>query len=381
MTEITGTCKPEFEAVRTRFEANFDEGLELGAGVSVTLHGEPVVDLWAGDADDAGRPWERDTIINCWSVTKTMSAIVMLMLEDRGLLDLDAPIADVWPEFGVNGKGTVSMAHVLGHTSGLPGFDPAITPTDLYDWDLVAANLAAQTPWWEPGTRAGYHALSQGYLEGEVVRRVTGRTIGQWFRDEVAEPLGADFHIGLPESEEPRVGTMVPPASRLGAIEGADPTSLAYRILASCQVTGHEQNTRAWRAAEIPAAGGTGNARAVARVHAAIACGGTVDGVEILSPKGVARIFDVQSTGPVAALGVPMKLGTGFGLISETTPLSSSERACFWGGWGGAICVIDVDLGLSVAYVMNKMAGGLVGDLRGAVLAITAVGAAARAAR
>ena len=377
--EIQGTCQPAFEAVRTRFAQNFAEGLERGASVSVTHHGEIVADLWAGDADGNGRAWAGDTIVNCWSVTKTMSAIVMLMLEDRGLLDLDAPVAASWPEFGANGKEAITMAQVLGHTAAVPGFDPSIAPQDLYDWDLVAANLAGQAPWWVPGTRAGYHALSQGYVEGEVVRRITGQSIGHYFRTEVAEPLGADFHIGLPESEEPRVGEMVPPGNELGAVEGMDTASLPYRILSSCPVTGKEQNTREWRAAEIPSAGGTGNARSVARVHAAIACGGTLDGVEILSPKGVDRIFDVQSTGVVAGLGMPMTLGTGFGLMSETTPLSSSERACFWGGWGGAICVIDVDLGVSVAYVMNQMATGLVGDLRGAVLALTAIGAATAA--
>lgn len=374
--EVHGVCKPGFEAVQERFAANFAEGLERGASVSATLHGETVVDLWAGDADGAGRPWERDTIVNCWSVTKTMSAIVMLMLEDRGILDLDAPVADAWPEFAAQGKGTVTMAHVLGHTSPVPGFDPEIAPEDLYDWDLCAANLAASAPWWETGTRSGYHALTQGYVEGEVVRRVTGKTIGQWFRDEVAVPLGADFHIGLPESEEGRVGEMTPPGVRLGGAGDLDPESLPYRILASCKVTGTEQNTRAWRAAEIPSAGGTGNARSVARVHAAIANGGTLDGIEILSPKGVDRIFDVQYDGGIEALNMDMKLGTGFGLMSPSTPLSPNQRACFWGGWGGAICVIDVDLGLSVAYVMNKMAGGLVGDLRGAVLALTAIGSA-----
>ena len=169
---------------------------------------------------------------------------------------------------------------------------------------------------------------------------------------------------------------MVPPTNSLGDLEGGDPESVGFRSLASCTVTGKEQNSRAWRAAEIPSAGGTGNARSVARVHGAIANGGTLDGVQILSPKGVDRIFDVQWDGVIEALGIPMKLGTGFGLISPSTPLSTSERACFWGGWGGAICVIDLDLGMSVAYVMNQMAAGLVGDYRGGLLALTAVGAA-----
>ena len=181
----------------------------------------------------------------------------------------------------------------MGHTAGLPGWDPPITPDDILDWDRVTTALAAQAPWWEPGTASGYHAVTQGFLEGEVVRRVTGRTIGTFFRDEVAEPLGADFHIGLPESEDHRTGRMVPPEEAMDAA-AVDPTSVAARALLSCPLSGAEPNTRAWRAAEIPAAGGTGNARSVARVHAALANGGSVDAVKLLSTEGVERIFVEQ---------------------------------------------------------------------------------------
>ncbi len=371
MTQIHGECKPEFETVRARFAANFDEGGERGASVSVTLHGETVVDLWAGDADGAGRPWERDTIVNVWSTTKTMAATCLLMLADRGELDLDAPIATYWPEFAANGKEQITTAQVMGHTAGLSGWDPAIEPTDLYDWDKAVGVLAAQAPWWEPGTRSGYHLITQGYLEGEVVRRITGRTLGTFFREEVAEPLGADFHIGLPETEEGRVGEMDPPDVGLG-LEAVDLGSIAARSALSCPISGAECNTRAWRAAEIPAAGGTGNARSVARVHAALANGGTVDGVTLLSPAGVDRIFTEQASGVDAVLGMDMRMGTGFGLMNESIPLSTNPRSCFWGGWGGSISVVDLDAGLSVSYVMNKMASGLVGDLRGAMLVFAA---------
>ena len=377
MTEIHGTCTPGFEAVHDAFAANFDQGLELGASACVTLHGETVVDIWAGDADEQGRPWERDTIVNVWSTTKTMAATTLLVLADRGELDLDAPIASYWPEFAANGKEAITTAQVMGHTAGLPGFAPAISPTDLYDQDLVAANLAAQAPWWEPGTMSGYHLISQGFLEAEVVRRITGRTIGDVFRTEVAEPLGADFHIGLPESEEGRVGYVVPPVDPLGAVQGADPDSIAVRAGLSCPLDGTEQNTRAWRAAEIPAAGGTGNARSVARVHSALANGGTVDGVRILSPEGVDRIFVEQCHQVDAVLGAQMRLGTGFGLMNDLIPLSPNPRAAFWGGWGGSICVLDVDAGISVAYVMNKMANALMGDMRGAMVVLAAMGACA----
>jgi CubicO group peptidase (beta-lactamase class C family) len=377
MTEIHGTCTPEFESVRTAFAANFDAGNELGASACVTRHGETVVDIWAGDRDLEGNPWERDTIVNVWSTTKTMAATTLLMLADRGELDLDAPIADVWPEFAVQGKETITMAQVMGHTAGLPGFDPAIAAEDLYDHDLCAANLAAQAPWWEPGTMSGYHLVTQGYLEGEVIRRITGRTLGEVFRTEIADPLGADFSIGLPESEEGRVGYVVPPEDALGVVAGRDPESVAVRAGVSVAITGNEQNTRAWRAAEIPAAGGTSNARGVARVHAMLANRGELDGVRIMSPEGVDRIFVEQCHMVDAVLGVQMRLGTGFGLMNELIPLSPNPRSCFWGGWGGSICVVDVDAGASIAYVMNKMAGGLVGDMRGAMVVLAAQGALA----
>lgn len=379
MTEIHGHCQEAFGPVQEVFAANFDSGLERGASVAVTLHGEPVVDLWAGDADGDGRPWEADSIVNVWSTTKTMAATCLLMLADRGELDLDAPIATYWPEFAANGEGGVTLSHVMGHTAGLSGWDPAIQPADLYDWDKAVGVLGAQSTWWEPGAFSGYHALTQGYLEGEVVRRITDRTIGTFFREEVAEPLGADFHIGLPDTEEHRVGEMVPPNVGLAGAD-IDLGSLAGRTLLSAPITGAECNTRQWRAAEIPAAGGTGNARSVARVHSALANGGTVDGVTLLSPEGVERIFVEQAHGVDAVLGMSMRMGTGFGLMNETIPLSPNERACFWGGWGGSIAVIDLDAGLSVAYVMNKMGDGLVGDLRGALLVFATYQALATAA-
>ncbi|QXC62693.1 beta-lactamase family protein [Aquihabitans sp. G128] len=375
MTEIHGTAKPGFEALRAQFAKNFDDGLERGASVAVTLHGEPVVDLWAGDADGEGTPWQQDTIVNVWSTTKTMAATSLLILADRGELDLDAPVADVWPEFAANGKDRITTAQIMGHTAGLSGWDPAIEPADLYDWDKAVSVLGAQAPWWEPGTASGYHALTQGYLEGEVVRRVSGRTIGTFFREEVAEPLGADFHIGLPESEEHRVGEMVPPGVGLGgdlSAAGVDLTSVAVRTLLSAPITGAECNTREWRAAEIPAAGGTGNARSVARVHSMLANGGTVDGVTLLSPAGVERILVEQAHNQDLVLGMKMRMGTGFGLMNDLIPLSPNPRSFFWGGWGGSIAVTDLDAGLSVAYVMNKMADGLVGDLRGAMLVFAA---------
>ena len=371
MVELHGTCDPRFAAVRMAFAANFAEEDEVGASVAVTLEGAPVVDLWAGDADDAGRAWERDTIVNVWSTTKTMAALCLLVLADRGQIDLDAPVARHWPQFAARDKQRVTVAHVLGHTAGLPGWDPPITAEVLYDWERATSALAGQAPWWEPGTASGYHAVSQGHLLGEVVRRATGRTIGAFFRDEVATPLGADFHIGLPASEEARVGRMIVPDAAAPSVD-ADPGSVLGRALVSCPLSGAEANTRQWRAAEIPAAGGTGNARSVARVHAVLANGGALDGVRLLSTAGVERIFVEQCHDVDQVLGVKVRYGTGFGLMSEAAPLSPNPRACFWGGWGGSLAVVDLDARMSVAYVMNRMSDGLVGDLRGVMLVLAA---------
>lgn len=370
--EIQGTCDDAFEPVRTAFASHFEDGSELGASVVVTRDGRPVVDLWAGDADTAGRPWQEDTIVNVFSTTKTMAATCVLVLADRGDVDLDAPVSTYWPEFKANGKEGVLVRHVMSHTAGLSGFDPPLTPADLYDWDTCVDHLAAQAPWWEPGTASGYHAVTQGYLQGEIVRRVTGRTIGTFFREEIAEPLGADFHIGLPASEDHRVAELIPPPANLDALAQVDPGSVAAKTFLSCPLEGTEARTREWRGAEIPAAGGTGNARSVARVHSALACGGEVDGVRILSAAGVERILEEQSNGVDLVLSWPLRFGMGFGLMGEQMPLSPSERAFFWGGWGGSIALVDLDEAMTVSYVMNKMAQEIMGDLRGIELVFAA---------
>jgi len=376
MTDVHGHCDDRFAPVRDALVGGFTRGEERGASVCVTLDGEPVVDLWGGLATDDGAPWERDTIVNVYSTTKTMAALCVLMLADRGEVDLHAPVATYWPEFAAGGKGDVLVSHVMSHTAGVSGFDPAITPEQLYDWDAVVAQLAAQEPWWEPGTRSGYHAVTQGFLQGEVVRRVTGRSIGTFFREEVAEPLGADFHIGLPASEDGRVADLVPPpAAGLEALAAAVPDSLAVRTLISCPIDATEPRSRGWRGAEIPAAGGTGNARSVGRVHSALACGGEVDGVRLLSEAGVERILEEQSHTEDLVLGMKVRFGMGFGLMNETIPLSASPRSFFWGGYGGSLAVVDLDRRLTVTYVMNKMSSGLAGDLRGASIVFAAYAA------
>jgi CubicO group peptidase (beta-lactamase class C family) len=288
-----------------------------------------------------------------------------------GEIDLDAPVSHYWPGFEANGKEGVLVKHVMSHSAGLSGFDPPLeSPEALYDWDGICQQLAAQSPWWKPGDGSGYHAVTQGFLQGELVRRVTGRSIGTFFREEVAEPLGADFHIGLDPKHDGRVGELVPPKSALGS--GADADTIAVRTLTSVSITGKEPSTRAWRAAEIPAAGGIGNARAVARVHSALACGGEVDGVRLMSEATVDRILEEQTNGIDRVMQVPMRFGMGFGLVHESFPLSPNKRTFFWGGWGGSLAIIDLDARMSIAYVMNRMEADLLGDRRGGSLVMAA---------
>lgn len=364
--DVHGRCDDRFAPVRDAFLANFAAGTELGASVCVTVDGDPVVDIWAGDAAPGGRPWSRDTIVNVYSTTKTMAGLCLLMIADRGQLDWNAPVADYWPEFAANGKGAILVRNVMGHTSGLSGFDQQITCEDLYDWEKITSLLAAQAPWWTPGQEAGYHAVTLGYLQGEILRRITGRTIGEFFRTEVAQPLGADFHIGLDPDDDARVSNLIPPESSDLTATAATmaPDSIAYRTLSNPVMTGTEPRTPEWRRAEIPAAGGIGNARSVARVHAAMACGGTLDGVEIISRDGLEAIFETQFNGTDQVLGTPTHYGMGYGLPSEEFPLPGT-RICYWGGWGGSKAIIDLDHRMSFAYVMNRMDASLVEDTRG----------------
>lgn len=364
-TSIDGVCSDRFAAVRNAMALNFDEGLDVGASVAITIDGELLVDLWGGHADEARRvPWERDTITNVWSTTKTMTALCALMLADAGAIDLHAPVARYWPEFAAAGKEGIEVRHLLGHTSGLSGWQEPITVETLFDWEQATSLLAAQAPWWEPGTASGYHAITQGFLVGEVIRRVTGRTVGQFFAAEVAGPLGADFHIGLDPSQFGRVANVIPPPPlSMGEVDHA---SIAFRTLANPLLDASWAWTEAWRRAEIPAANGHGNARSVAIAQSVLACGGEVGGRRFLSAEGCQRVFEEQAHGTDLVLGVPLRFGIGYGLNSPEMPMGASKRLCFWGGWGGSLIIVDLDARMTIAYVMNRMGQGTVGDARGA---------------
>lgn len=369
--EIHGSNDPRFEPVRAAFAQNFEQGLEVGASVAVTVDGSPVVDLWAGQATEGGDAWASDTIVNVWSTTKTMAGTCMLMLADRGELDFDAKVKDYWPEFAANGKAGVLVRNIMGHTSGLSGWAEPLDGSDLFDWEKCTSELAAQEPFWEPGDGSGYHAITLGYLQGEILRRITGQTMGEFFAKEVSGPLGADFHIGLDASHEDRVGTLIPPDGPLGT-EAIQEGSIAYRTLANPRIDATITQERQWRAAEIPAANGHSNARAVSRIHSALACGGEVDGVRLIDESTLDQVFRVQAEGIDKVLGQPLTMGMGFGLSSELVPLSPSKRVFYWGGWGGSLAMIDLDQRMTISYVMNRMDSDSLTDLRKVAIVMAA---------
>jgi CubicO group peptidase (beta-lactamase class C family) len=364
-----GFTREGFEPVRAVFDGNLQSGADVGASYCATVDGETVVDLWGGYTDAARtRPWVKDTIVNVYSTTKTMTALTALLLADRGELDFDTPVARYWPEFAANGKERIKVSHLMSHSAGLSGWKEKIRKEDLYDWAKVTSLLAAQAPFWEPGTAPGYHALTQGYLVGEVVRRITGRSLGTVFRQEIAEPLGVDFYIGLPASEDSRVAELIPPppADAVGANGGSE---LLMNMSTNPGIDVAETRTRAWRGAEIPAAGGTGNARSVAEIHAILANGGIAKGKRFLSEAGCRKALELQIEGTDKIMDVPARFGLGFGLPGGLLPLPN-PNSMFWGGYGGSLVIIDMDARTTFAYVMNRMLGTTTGDTRAFGLAM-----------
>jgi CubicO group peptidase (beta-lactamase class C family) len=373
---VQGQCQPRFEALRQLFAANIASGADLGASLAVTLDGEFVVDLWGGWADEARtRPWTADTVTNVWSTTKMMTSLTALLLVDRGELDLDAPVARYWPEFGAAGKSGIQVRHLMSYNSGVSGWAQPVTMADLCDREKTTALLAAQAPWWQPGSGSGYHALNYGHLVGEVVRRITGQSLGAFFSQQIAQPLGADFHIGLPASEFGRVSNVVPPPPLPFDFSALDPASVMFKTLSNPLPDASASWTDGWRQAEIGAANGQGNARSAARIQSVLAGGGEVDGIRLLSQRTIDRIFEVQSHGVDLVLGVPIKMGVGYGLPIPELPYIPDGKVCFWGGWGGSLVIVDCDRRMTFSYVMNKMAPGVMGGENVAGLAACAYAA------
>jgi CubicO group peptidase (beta-lactamase class C family) len=369
---VHGHCDERFTAVRTAFEENFRDRAELGAAVSVTVDGETVVDLWGGWADPARtRPWERDTLVNVWSTTKGPTALCAHLLADRGLLDLDAPVAAYWPEFAAAGKEKVLVRHLLSHRAGLSGLREPHSLTELFDWELTTRRLAAMEPWWEPGTVSGYHAFTYGFLVGEVVRRVSGLLPGAFLEREVTGPLGIDFTIGLPEKEAGRAAELVRPpvvASGEQAAIFAQLAPAAIAALTNPLAGAAEANTPAWRAAEIPAANGHGTARAVAALYGIFAGRGTLDGRRVLSPDAAERVRESQGRCRDLVLGAGLdnetELGLGLWLSGPKGSYGPNPRAFGHDGFGGSCGLADPEAGIALGYVMNRMGPHIADDPR-----------------
>jgi len=373
---IDGHCDPRFTAVRTAFEENFRDRDELGAAVTVTLDGETVVDLWGGWADAARtRPWERDTVVNVWSTTKGPVALCAHILADRGLLDLDAQVATYWPEFAAAGKENVLVRHLLSHRAGLAGLREPHSLAQLYDWELTTRRLAAMEPWWEPGTRSGYHALTYGFLVGEVVRRVSGLLPGAFLEREVTGPLGIDFTIGLPEKEAGRAAELVHPPVASSSEQAAIFSQLAPAAIAALTnpIAGAaEANTPEWRAAEIPAANGHGTARAVAALYGVFAGRGSYGGHRVLSPEAAERVREGQGSCRDLVLGAGFahetEIGLGLWLSGPNGSYGPDPRAFGHDGFGGSCGLADPDAGVSLGYVMNRMGPHIADDPRKSAL-------------
>ena len=365
-TEVSGSCSARFEPVRDALAEKLASGDELGASIVINVDGEVVADMWGGFRDEARTvPWTEDTITNVWSTTKTITNLAALMLADRGQLDVYAPIARYWPEYAAGGKQDIEVRHLLSHTSGVSGWDQPFLTEDMYDWEKATSQLAAQAPWWEPGSASGYHAQNQGHMVGEIVRRITGKSLKQFVAEEIAGPLGADFQIGAAERDWDRIADVVPPPPLPFDMDAIDMQSPAFKTMTGPVPDAAAANTPGWRNADMGAVNGHGNARSVARIMSALALGGEVDGVRLLGQETIDLIFDEQSNGVDLVLGVPLRFGIGYGLpLLETVPYLPDERICFWGGWGGSIIAMDLDRRMTISYMMNKMGPGVIGSDR-----------------
>ncbi|GGR95982.1 serine hydrolase [Streptomyces humidus] len=372
MSQVHGHCDPRFAAVRTAFQENFRDRGELGAAVSVTVDGVTVADLWGGWADPARtRAWERDTLVNVWSTSKGPTALCAHVLADRGLLDLDAPVAAYWPEFAAAGKEGVLVRHLLSHRAGLAGLREPHSLEQLYDWELTTARLAATEPWWEPGTRSGYHALTFGFLVGEVVRRVSGLLPGAFLEREVTGPLGVDFAIGLAEKEAGRAAELVhPPAASASeqATVFSQLTPAAIAALTNPLVGAAEAGSPRWRAAEIPAANGHGTARAVAALYGVFAGRGSYGGRRVLSAEAAERVREGQGACRDLVLGAGFEheteIGLGLWLSGPNGSYGPNPRAFGHDGFGGSCGLADPEAGVSLGYVMNRMGPRIADDPR-----------------
>ena len=369
---VEGHCELAFGSVRDALAEVLASGFEVGAALAVYVDGDAAVDLWGGYADAARtRPWRRDTIVNLYSVGKALGAVCVLRLVDAGLLALDEPVARYWPEFAQAGKARLPVRYLLTHQAALPAIGRPLPSGAWSSWDTIVEGLAAQAPWWEPGAGHGYHVNTQGFLIGELVRRVTGKTFGAYLRDNITAPAGVDFFVGLGPDLDARCADVLPtrPGPETAELQRAlsvDPSRLsglplmrfnAYRNPPELSGTG-VVNTRSWRAAEVPSTNGHGNARAVARLYSALAGNGRVGGAHVLSPKIIALASAERVYGDDIVLQRPTRFGLGFQLTMAERRLGPSPRAFGHFGAGGSLGFADPDARVAFGYAMNQGRGG-----------------------
>jgi CubicO group peptidase (beta-lactamase class C family) len=375
--KIEGTCDPKFSRVKDAFAENFEKRSEVGAAAAVVLDGKSVVDIWGGNADKAAtRPWTRDTLVNVYSTTKGVTAICAHRLVDKGLLDIDAPVAKYWPEFAQAGKEKLPVRFLLSHRAGLPAVRKILDGDALFNWTTMTTALAEQEPWWEPGTAHGYHAVTFGWLVGEVIRRITGKTPGVYLRDEIAGPLGLDFHIGLDAKHDARVASLIaspppgPGEPNIFAEAMKNPESVVAKAFMNPPLMGKPGlvNSREWRAAEIPAANGHGTARALARLYGALARGGELDGVRVMSKDEVAKCSIEQSNGPDKVLTLNTRFSQGFMMSQPGAGLGPNAKSFGHPGAGGSLGYADPEAKIGFGYTMNKMQASLLIDPRATAL-------------
>ena len=361
MAEVFGDCPPRFEAVRAAFAEMIRQDHEVGAALAVSHHGEPVIDIWAGHIDaDRTQLWQRDTIVNLYSVGKAFTALCLLQQVELGRVDLDTPVAHYWPEFAQAGKERIPVRQLLTHEAGLPAVRKELPPGSSLDWDLLCAALAEQEPWWEPGSAHGYHTNTFGHLVGEVLRRVTGLSVGAYLRDELCGPGQIDFHIGFGAELDHRVADVLPAAPRDEGSDLPEPSEMQKKAtLNPPGLSGQEiVNQRSWRAAEVPATNGHGNARALARLYGALATDGELGGLHILAPQWIERASTEAVYGKDAMLGRVTRFGLGFQLTMEKRPLGPNPRTFGHFGAGGSLGFADPDAGIGFGYAMNRGRAG-----------------------
>ena len=367
--EIKGSFDPAFQSIIDTFQEQYELGLDQGSSLALTCEGEMVVDIWSGHRDVAKtKLWEEDTIVNVFSSTKNATSLCAFVLADRGQLDFFAPVAQYWPEFEQNGKEKVLVSHVMSHSAGLPGWDKPVSVTDIHDADKVAALFEEQAVWWEPGKELGYHAISIGNIMGAIIKRISGKSVGNFFREEIAEPLNIDFHIGLDDKHHDRVAEIHQPiAEDPSTLFDMEEGSIMHRVMTNGIMTSPDALTPEWKRAEVPAAGGHGNGRSIAESMALIANGGSYKDKQLFSEETAQHALKEQIQGTDLVLGEPLRWGIGFALpINNSTWHSyfTGDQVCFWAGWGGSMSIADMEKKVSFGYTPYMMEEGAIGAER-----------------